>query len=555
VASRGNIPAMSAATPKSAGGFKKELGWFSLLAMSLGTVIGSGWLLLPSVVASNAGPASLISWVIAGVIMLIVCMVYAELGAAWPAAGAVALYPRLSHGSFTGHIAGWAAFVSYVIIPSAEAVAVTRYAAAYVPEFTDASQHLTGVGMLFAIAILAALGLLNYVGVKYLAIFQNWMTSLKYAPILLFVVGGAFLLFKPENFSAFGGFAPYGVSGVFLGTSSTVFAYVGFRQALDFGAEAKNPGRDIPIALFGTIILAMITYFLIALVFVGGIDWSHLSQFGVTTGDWHSLSRLPAPLYNILIAGGLGVIGFLIFLDGIVSPNGPNATNIGSVPRVLYTMAENNSMPSIFLQMNERLGTPGWGLFICFLIEVGFLLLSGGGYGALISSINVSFMVAYAMGPVANGGLRIIAPDTKRPYRVPLDPVVNPLAFVLASLLLFWSRWPLTGETLGVLFVGVLIYIGYGVAGRVDLKTIRYGLWLITYLLVMALLSFLGDRHFGGIGVLPFGWDLLAVVVVCLMLYYWGVRQSVDFDRDMGSRAENEARVRQHTGRRARPPS
>jgi amino acid transporter len=219
---------------------------------------------------------------------------------------------------------------------------------------------------------------------------------------------------------------------------------------------------------------------------------------------------------------------------------------------VLYTMAENNSMPSIFLQMNERLGTPGWGLFICFLIEVGFLLLSGGGYGALISSINVAFMVAYAMGPVANGGLRIIAPDTKRPYRVPLARVVNPLAFVLASLLLFWSRWPLTGETLGVLFIGVLIYIGYGVAGRVDLKTIRYGLWLITYLLVMALLSFLGDRHFGGIGVLPFGWDLLAVVVVCLMLYYWGVRQSVDFDRDTGSRAENDAVVRQEAVRRAR---
>lgn len=543
---------MSTATTKPTGGFKKELGWFSLLAMSLGTVLGSGWLLLPSVVASNAGPASLISWIIAGVIMLIVCMVYAELGAAWPAAGAVALYPRLSHGSFTGHIAGWAAFVSYVIIPSAEAVAVTRYAAAYVPAFTNASQHLTGLGMLFAIAILALLGLLNYIGVKYLAIFQNWVTSLKYAPILLFIIGGGILLFKPENFSAFGGFAPYGYSGVFIGTASTVFAYVGFRQALDFGAEAKNPGRDMPIALFGTIIMAMITYILIALVFVGGIDWGNLSQFGVSNGDWHSLSKLPAPLYNILIAGGLGVIGFLIFIDGIVSPNGPNATNVGSVPRVLYAMAENKSMPSIFLRLNERLGTPGWGLFICFLIEVGFLLLSGGGYGELISAINVAFMVAYAMGPVANGGLRKIAPDTKRPYRVPLSGIVNPLAFVLASLLLFWSRWPLTGETLGILFVGVLIYIGYGLAGRVDLKTVRYGLWLITYLLVMALLSFLGDSHFGGIGVLPFGWDFLVVAVACVILYYWGIKQSLEFDRDMGSRAESDAKARQDAVRRAR---
>ncbi len=537
---------------KSPAGFRKELGLFSLLAMSLGTVIGSGWLLLPSVVASSAGPASLVSWVIAGVIMLIVCMVYAELGAAWPAAGAVALYPRLSHGSFTGHIAGWAAFVSYVIIPSAEAVAVTRYSAAYVPAFTDASRHLTGSGMLFGIAILAVLGLLNYVGVKYLGIFQNWVTSLKYVPILLFLIGGGLFLFKPENFSAFGGFMPYGGSSLFLGTASTVFAYVGFRQALDFGAEAKNPGRDLPIALFATIILAMITYLLVALVFIGGIDWAHLTQFGVSRGDWHSLSKLPAPLYNILIAGGMGVIGFLIFIDGIVSPNGPNATNVGSVPRVLYAMAENNSMPLIFLRLNERLGTPGWGLFICFLIEVGFLLLSRGGYGELIAAINVAFMVAYAMGPVSNGGLRKIAPDTRRPYRVPLNGIVSPLAFVLSSLLLFWSRWPLTGETLGILFVGVLIYIGYGFMGRVDLKTVRYGLWLITYLLAMALLSFLGDAHFGGIGVLPFGWDFLIVAAVSLILYYWGVRQSLDFHRDIGSCAESDAEARQNAVRRAR---
>lgn len=542
---------MSTVATDSSGQFKKELGWFSLLAMSLGTVIGSGWLLLPSVVASHAGPASLVSWIIAGVIMLIVCMVYAELGAAWPAAGAVALYPQLSHGSFTGHIAGWAAFVSYVIIPSAEAVAVTRYAAAYVPAFTTATQHLTTAGMLFAIAILALLGVLNYVGVRYLGIFQNWVTSLKYVPIVLFLVGGGIFLFKPENLTAFGGFAPYGYSGLFLGTASTVFAYVGFRQALDFGAEAKNPGRDMPIALFGTIFLAMITYLLIALVFAGGIDWSHLSQYGVKAGNWHSLSKLPAPLYNILIAGGMGVIGFFIFIDGIVSPNGPNATNVGSVPRVLYTMSENRSMPSIFMRLNERLGTPGWGLFICFLFEVGFLLLSQGGYGALISAINVAFMVAYAMGPVSNGGLRRIAPQVKRPYRVPFSDVVNPLAFVLASLLLFWSRWPLTGETLAILFVGVLIYLGYGLAGRVDLRTVRYGLWLIVYLLAMALLSFLGDRHFGGIGLIPFGWDILIVAVVCLALYYWGIRQSLAFDRDLGSRAEGDAAARQRAVRKA----
>lgn len=535
----------------SPGGFRKELGFFSLLAMSLGTVIGSGWLLLPSVVAAAAGPASLVAWVVAGLIMLVICLVYAELGAAWPAAGAVALYPHLSHGSFVGHVGGWAAFISYVIIPPTEAVAVVRYASAYVPAFTYSEhvdhlvvRHLTGLGMFVAVALLGLLALLNYVGVKYLGIFQNWVTSLKYIPVTLFIVIGGIMLFDPANFIAYSGFAPYGGQGLLLGTSATVFAYVGFRQALDFGAEARNPGRDLPLALVGTVLLAMLTYVLIGLVFVGGVDWSALASSGVVRGDWHTLANLSAPLYDLLIAGGLGVLAFVLFLDGILSPNGPNATNIGSVPRVLYTMAEKKSMPRIFLRLHPRRGTPGWGLVICFLVEVLFLLISEGGYDTLITSANVAFMVAYAMGPVCSGGLRRIAPRVKRPFRLPCAAVFNPLAFILASLLLYWEGWPSTGMVLGILFIGVLIYIAYGAAGHVDLKTIRYGIWLIVYLLAMVALSWLGAKHFGGRGVIPFGWDIVAVAVVCICLYYWGVHQSVAFERGVGTDAVSEARGR-----------
>ncbi|HET7369598.1 MAG TPA: APC family permease [Gammaproteobacteria bacterium] len=546
-------------TDASAGGFKKDLGFFSLLAMSLGTVIGSGWLLLPSVVAAAAGPISLVAWVIAGLIMLIVCLVYAELGAAWPAAGAVALYPQLSHGSFTGHIGGWAAFISYVIIPPAEAVAVTRYASAYVPEFTYTEQihnidvtHLTGLGLFVAVALLGLLALLNYVGVKYLGIFQNWVTSIKYIPIVLFIVIGGIMVFDPVNFTAYGGFAPYGASGLFLGTAATVFAYTGFRQALDFGAEAKNPGRDLPLALICTVLIAMVTYVLIAAVFIGGIDWQGLSSHGVVEGQWHTLADLSAPLYDMLIAAGIGTLAFILFLDGILSPNGPNATNTGAVPRVLYTMAENKSMPKVFLKLNPKRGTPGWGLGVCFLVEIGFLLLSEGGYGALITAANVAFMVAYAMGPVSCGGLRKIAPHVKRPFRLPLVWLFNPLAFILASFLLYWEGWPSTGLTLGILFIGVLIYVGYGLAGRVNMGTVRYGIWLIAYLIIMAVLSYLGSSHFGGIGVIPYGWDIGVVAVVCIGLYYWGVHQSVQFERDMGTRARREAKERREAVEAAR---
>lgn len=530
------------ATPSDQQGqFKQHLSWFSLLTMSLGTVIGSGWLLLPGIVDSRAGPAGVVSWIVGGLCVLVVALVYAELGAAWPAAGAVAKYPQLSHGSFTGHLAGWTAFVSYAIIPPAEAVAVTRYAGSFLPSLVTAHQDLSGLGLLMATGILALIGFVNYWGVRYLGIFQNWVTSLKYIPIALFVVIVGLYSFNPANFHAYGGFAPNGLSGIALGTAGTVFAYVGFRQALDFGAEARNPGRDMPLAIILTVLLAIVTYVLIAVVFTGGISWPGLASHGVEAGNWGSLAKLPAPLYDMAAATGLGFIAMLIFVDGVVSPNGPNATNVGTVPRVAYTLAEHGTMPQFFLKLHPRYGTPGWGLLACFFLEEFFLLITTGGYGALISAINVAFMVAYAIGPVSFGTLRITAADAPRPFRLPWGNFWSPLAFILASLLLFWSQWPLTGETIGVVLVGIVVYFAYAATGRVAADTERHGAWLIVYLLAMAGLSYAGDKHFGGKGYVPFGWDFLAVALVSLTIYYWGVRQGINFSYQTAERVTEAA--------------
>lgn len=522
-------------TQGEGGRFQQHLGWFSLLTMSLGTVIGSGWLILPGIVAAKAGPIGVLSWAFAGLCILVIALIYAELGAAWPGAGAVALYPRLSHGSFTGHLGGWAALVSYAIIPPAEAVAVTRYAGSFLPGLVTSTQNLSLMGLALAIGILVVIGLLNVVGVRYLGIFQNWVTCLKYIPIAVFLVGVGFFASHLRNFVDYGGFAPMGASGFMLGTAATLFAYLGFRQALDFGAEARNPGRDLPLAVTLTVILAIVSYVLIAFVFTAGINWDGLAAHGVRSGDWASLAKLSAPLYDLTLAAGLGFVAILIFADGILSPNGPNATNVGSVPRVAYTMAENGTMPTVFLKLHARYGTPVWGLFLCFLAEVFFLLITVGGYGELISAINVAFMVAYALGPVSFGVLRITAGEVKRPFRLRGGGFWSPLAFVLSSMLLYWSQWPLTGETLGVLFLGVIIFIAYAAAGRAAWASVRYGIWLVVYLPAMAVLSFIGDPHFGGIGVLPEGWDLLAVAVVSLGIYFWGVRQGVAYARETGT--------------------
>ena len=511
------------------GSFKRDLSVYSLLAMSLGTVIGSGWLLLPGIVASQAGPAAVISWALGGLGVLIVALVYSELGATWPAAGAVAKYPGLSHGRFTGHMAGWAAFIAYAVTPPAEAVAVIRYAGTVYPGLTHGNE-VTNLGIVISIIILALIGLLNFVGVKYLGIFENYVTALKYIPIAIFVVLIGFFAFHPENFTSYGGFIPHGPSGILLGTSSTVFAYIGLRQALDFGSEAKNPGKDIPRALIGTVVIAMITYILISIVMVGGLNWSGLTGKGVVEGQWGTLANLSAPMYAVAGATGLGVVATLILADGIISPNGPNASNVGSVPRVAYTMSEDGTMPKLFQRLHPKYGTPGAGLLACFVLEIFFLMITKAGYNNLISVINVAVMVAYALGPVSMGALRKTAPHVDRPYRVSGARILAPIAFIIASLLLYWESWPLTGEMLGILLFGVIIYAAYSVWGSVSIWSIKNGLWLIGYLITMAVVSYIGSKQFGGLGIIHFGYDIIVVIVVALVYYYWGVRQRVPYD-------------------------
>ena len=508
--------------------FRRDLGLYSLLAMSLGTVIGSGWLLLPGVVAARAGPAAVLSWILGGLAVLVIALVWAELGAAWPAPGAVARYPYLSHGSFTGHMAGWGAFVAYAIIPPTEAVAVVRYASTVFPSLGTGGDIST-LGLVVAVVILALIGLLNYAGVKYLAIFENYVTAIKYVPIAVFVLAVGLLAFHPENFTAYGGFAPNGSTGVLFGASFTVFAYLGFRQALDFGGEARNPGRDLPISILGTVLVATVTYALISVVFVGGLDWAGLAGEGVVAGDWATLSSLSAPLYAVTAAAGLGTVALLLLADGIVSPNGPNATNVGAVPRVAYSMAEDGTMPRLFLRIDPRFGTPGAGLVVSFAIEVFFLLVTGAGYAQLVSAVSVTFIVSYAIGPVTMGTLRRTAPGVERPFRLPLGRVVAPAAFVLSSLLLYWSSWPATGAMLLVLLAGVGVYAVFAARGEVGLESVRNGTWFVGYLLAMAAVSYLGDGSFGGTGAIPLGWDALVVSLVGLGFYYWGLRRGVPY--------------------------
>ena len=226
------------------GHLHRSVGLTSLMFISLGSIIGSGWLLGALTAAKAAGGASLISWLLAGVIIILLALVHAELGAAYPLAGGTARFPRLAFGSIAGFTAGWVAWLQAVTIAPIEVEAALSYLDHIWPGMVDQNGALVGKGLVIAVILMLVFTLINVAGVNWLAESNKatviWKTAVPIVTIVVLIS----VAFHGSNFTAGGGFAPFGAHGVFAALPlGVVFALQGFEQAVQMGGEAKNPRR------------------------------------------------------------------------------------------------------------------------------------------------------------------------------------------------------------------------------------------------------------------------------------------------------------------------
>ena len=206
---------------------------------------------------------------------------------------------------------------------------------------------------------------------------------------------------------------------------------------------------------------------------------------------------------------------------------GTGITYMGSTARMLFGMQRNGYMPGVFGKLHPQYAIPRNAMWVSLILGFVFLWVFRG-WGHLASVISILHTISYVAGPLAVAGLRRIAPDWHSPCRIPGMPAIALIAFVIMSLIIYWSRWPLTGQVLFVIFAGLFIYLFYqfknGLAGIG--QHLKSGCWLVAYLFVMALLSWLGSTDFGGINGLRAPYDQLAVVVAAVVFYFWGVRSA-----------------------------
>lgn len=504
--------------------FRKELGLVDLTFASLGGIIGSGWILAALNAASVAGPGSLLSWIIGGIAILLLGLVYSELGGMLPETGGVARYPQYTHGSLVSWLMGWAAWLTYVTVSPAEAVAIVQISGfSGVTKTVGTSTVLTTAGFLFAAVLMAFFLFVNYLGIN---MFKKVNTSLTWyklflpagTAIIVILVGHHF-----SNFSHYGGFLPYHFSSSLtaVGTTGIVFSYLGFRQAIDLAGEAKNPGRDVPRALIISILIGIVVYLLLEVGFVTGLPGAGLAKYG-----WNGLANFKA-ISGFPFAGIAGLLGLswlvvLLKIDGWLSPLGTGVVYTATTSRLVYALAENGYLPKSLLKLHPKYAVPSVSLIVNFIVG----LATMGPFPSwqkLVAFISITGFFAYMMGPITIMVLRRTAPDLKRPVRLGGANVIALVGFIVASLIIYWASWTFNKYALGAIGLGAIFYLIFLGTGRAKVQDIKSGIWLVVYIAVMALISYNGSKTFAGTGLLSAPMDTITIIVAAIIFFYWGV--------------------------------
>ncbi len=436
---------MAANPPK----LKREVSMLGLTSITVGGIIGSGIFALAATMGSVAGPAAVVALALLGVVVILLALPYAELGAAYPVTGGPYSLPRRALGNFAGFMLGWGYFL-YAFIGTAAIIDVFveylgTYWGALITVNSSGVLSITWLGVGVALVFLAGYTVLNVVGVKWGSLFAILTTFSKIIPLVLFGLIGLLLL-RLDNFTAFG-FSPFGWTGVAFAMALGFFAFTGFEAASIPAEEVRDPKRAIPRATILSVAIVTLIYALVAVAFIGGVRWGALS---ITPGDWGGTGVLL--LNNIADAWGLAILGTVVVVGAILSTLGAGGDWVLLQGRMPYAMAKDNLFLKSMARVSPRFGTPAVALvFASVLTGAVLVLLTNFPAVALLASITT--LVPYAAASLALVVLRRTDAAAERPYRMPAAWVLAPIAFVAATILVYWASWPWT-------LVGVFAMLG-----------------------------------------------------------------------------------------------
>jgi amino acid transporter len=518
-------------------GLRREMGLIGAMWSSETSIIGSGWLFGAYFAAISVGPAGIICWSIAGVLIILLALVHAELGGMYPVAGGTARFPHLAFGSVAGVSFGFFSWLQAVTVAPVECFAVMQYGQYWFNAqnfhiFNPTTGNVTHWGFFFTIILMAIFTAVNFLAIKAFSRVNNVITYWKVAiPVLAIIV----LLFHmhSSNFSAGGGFIPTGVTwhAIFAAIpgAGIIFAYLGFEQADQLAGEIKNPQRNLPIAIIGAILIGTAIYIGVQVVFLGAMRPS-LVTHGFSTLVCPATGACNATIANIVggpvatVTGlaGLTWLAILLRIDAFVSPVGTGLIYQTSTSRVGYGLGRNRYYPSIFTRV-DRNGVPWISLILAFVFGLVFLLPFPS-WHSLVGLVTSASVLMYAGAPLSLGAFRRELPAWPRPYRIPVAVVLAPFTFFVANMIIYWSGFETVWKLGVALVIGYLLILMY-FSDNPTAPKLEWGRdwWIFAYLIGMGIISWQGQYGPENTFRIPNWWDFLVVFGWSMVVYFFAV--------------------------------
>ncbi len=441
-------------------GFKRTLGPWSLVALGIGAIIGAGIFSLTGIAAAdNAGPAVVLSFLLAALGCGLAGLCYSELAGMIPAAGSAYSYAYASLGELVAWIIGWALTLEYAVGAATVSVSWSGYVVSFLAKFglalphaltaspfdTDATGHAApGLVNLPAMIIVVLVSLILIRGISESAKVNSAIVVLKLVVVAAVIGFGAFYV-KPANWHPFippntGEFGHFGISGIFRGAATVFFAYIGFDAVSTAAQEARNPERDMPIGILGSLAICTFLYVLVCLVLTGLLSYTHLHVSAPVSA---AIGQTPLPFLKVAVD-----IGAIAGLTSVI------LVMLLGQSRVFYSMACDGLLPRVFSNVHPRFRTP----YLSNLLFMVFTGLAGGftpieklghmtSFGTLLAFIIVCVGVMV---------LRRTDPGRRRAFRTPFSPAVPIAGIIVCGALM--ASLPL--ETWMLAFAWLLIGLG-----------------------------------------------------------------------------------------------
>ena len=460
---------------------KRVLGPWNIVALGVGAIVGAGIFATIGTAAAGdahrpgAGPALMLSFVLTAVVCAFTALCYAEFASMVPVAGSAYTYSYGTLGELIAWIIGWDLILEYAIGNVAVAISWANYFNTFLegfgirlpdwltidfktardrmPQVVAAAPHVFGVPVIFnilAFAIVAVITVVLVWGIRESANFNFWMVAIKLV-VLGFFVFVSFHYVKPVHWRPF---APNGFSGVAAGAAIVFFAYIGFDAVSTTAEEARNPKRDMPIGIIGSLVICTIIYAVIAAVFTGMIPYDALRKTLATE------QAEPLTLAMKFVSMPNWMVGVVAFGSVVAHTAVLLVFQLGQ-PRIFFAMARDGLLPKSFAKVHPKFRTPHVTTIVTgVFVGVTAMFTS---LDEMVNLTNIGTLFAFILICLGIIVLRYKDPDRERPFRVPFGPVLLPVLGILSCLGLIYYLPPSSWwRFAGWLGVGLVIYLFYG---------------------------------------------------------------------------------------------